>query len=207
MVNNMKKISIASLLILTNLSVTTISLEAHANDIWLQGRVVGVTDGDTITILELNNQQHEVRLSNVDSPETSCHARKPSYHDEKCIEFGQPFGKAAKKSLSKMIYGKVVQVKLQTTRQNKIQKTFNRPLGTVYFNQIDINFEQVRNGFAWHEASFGKKNQSAEDFLKYSEAHKYAKEHRYGLWKEDNPLPPWQYRKSKNAKYITVNNQ
>lgn len=190
----MKKILSANLIVITIFSVITISTEAQAGDVWLKGRVVGVTDGDTITVLDTNNERHEIRLSNIDSPETSCHSKKPSAYDDACIEYGQSFGKTAKKSLSKMVYAKMVQVKLQITGLHKIDKSFNREIGTVYVDGTDINFEQVKNGLAWHYTEYAKRNQSSEDFVKYEEAQKIASQQRSGLWLENNPTAPWNYR-------------
>jgi hypothetical protein len=57
------------------------------------GKVVGVTDGDTITVLTAQQQQHRVRLSGIDAPEKR-----------------QSFGERSKQSLSNLVYGKRVKV-------------------------------------------------------------------------------------------------
>lgn len=35
----------------------------------LHGRVVGVSDGDTVTVLDEYNKQNKIRLSGIDAPE------------------------------------------------------------------------------------------------------------------------------------------
>ena len=55
----------------------------------LQGRVVGVADSDTITLLDGSRQQHRIRLAGIDAPEK-----------------GQPFGQRSKQHLSELAFGK-----------------------------------------------------------------------------------------------------
>ena len=54
----------------------------------LTGRVVGVHDGDTITVLDADNTQYKIRLAGIDAP-----------------EHGQPYGANAKKALSDLVFG------------------------------------------------------------------------------------------------------
>ena len=59
----------------------------------LQGRVVGVSDGDTVTVLDTSNTQWKIRLMGIDAPEKK-----------------QAFGQKSKQSLSNMSYNKQVTV-------------------------------------------------------------------------------------------------
>jgi len=59
----------------------------------LQGRVVAIADGDTITLLDAQNQQHKIRLAGIDAPEKK-----------------QPFGNVAKQRMADMVFGKEVRV-------------------------------------------------------------------------------------------------
>ena len=63
----------------------------HAGTI--SGKVVSVADGDTITVLDADKQQHKIRLEGIDAPEKA-----------------QPYGKDSKKALSDLVFGKDVQV-------------------------------------------------------------------------------------------------
>lgn len=107
----------------------------------LLGRVVGVADGDTITILDASNTQYKIRLAGIDAPEKK-----------------QPFGQASKKSLSDLVYDKSVQVDWSKTDRYK------RIVGKVYVNDLDANLEQVKRGLAWHYSKY-KKEQPFEDRL------------------------------------------
>jgi endonuclease YncB( thermonuclease family) len=75
----------------------------------IEGRVVGVSDGDTITVLDSDKRQHKVRLSGIDAPEKS-----------------QPYGDASKKNLSRLVYLKDVRV------ESHKQDRYGRTLGKVW---------------------------------------------------------------------------
>ena len=93
----------------------------------VSGRVVGVSDGDTLTVLDPGNVQHKIRLKGLDAPEK-----------------GQPFGQAAKRRLSDLAFGQTVTVET-SGRPDK----YGREVGTVYANGRDVNAEMVSSGYAW----------------------------------------------------------
>ena len=164
---------------------------AHGQE--LLGRVVGVTDGDTLTVLDAHNVQHEIRLASIVSPETSCHQRPPSQYAEQCVESGQAFGKAAKHSLSDLVYGRDVMVVLQPG------ESYGRKIGTVWIGPIDTSLMQVARGYAWHYKQYAKRYQSAADLAQYSNAEQMARNQRLGLWAGAAPIAPWVYRLEKRA--------
>ena len=93
----------------------------------VSGRVVGVSDGDTLTVLDPGNVQHRIRLKGIDAPEK-----------------GQPYGQAAKKRLSDLAFGQSVTVET-SGRPDK----YGREVGTVYANGRDVNAEMVSSEYAW----------------------------------------------------------
>ncbi|WP_019897423.1 thermonuclease family protein [Methylotenera mobilis] len=137
----------------------------------LEGRVVGVTDGDTITLLDANNTQYKIRLAGIDAPEKK-----------------QPFGQASKKSLSDLAYGKAVQV--DWSKRDR----YERLVGKVMVNGLDANLEQIKRGLAWHYSKY-KKEQPLEDRITYLHAQEEAKANKLGLWLEPKPVAPWDWRK------------
>lgn len=141
---------------------------ALANE--LQGRVVGVSDGDTITILDAKNQQHKVRLAGIDAPEKS-----------------QAFGQASKKQLSDLVYGKAVDVEWQ-----KLDR-YGRIVGKVLHDGSDVCLEQIRKGMAWHYKKYAG-DQSTGDRQTYAAIEAEAREAQLGLWLYASPEPPWDYR-------------
>lgn len=141
----------------------------------IQGKVVSVADGDTITVLDQSKTQHKVRLAGIDAPEK-----------------GMPFGQKSKDNVSKMVAGK--QVTVETTKLDR----YKRSVGKVFVDGQDANLAQVEAGFAWHYKDY-QREQSKADRLAYAEAEQRAREARKGLWTERDPVPPWDWRKnSKN---------
>lgn len=139
----------------------------------LQGKVVGVTDGDTITILDSAHTQYKIRLAGIDAPEKK-----------------QPFGQVSKRSLSELVFNKSVLVDWSKYDRYK------RIVGKVWVNNLDANLEQVKRGLAWHYTKY-EKEQPIEDRLSYSQAEEVARKSREGLWVETNPIPPWDWRKAR----------
>jgi len=148
------------------------SIQASA-DI-LHGHVVGVTDGDTITLLDASKTQHKVRVAGIDAPEKK-----------------QPFGQRSKESLSTLAYDK--DLSIEWTKKDR----YGRIVGKLIDRQgRDLNLEQVRTGMAWHYKKYDKE-QSPEDRKLYAAAEDSARGKRVGLWSDANPEAPWDYRKAK----------
>ncbi len=139
----------------------------------LIGKVVGVADGDTITVLDDQQTQHKVRLMGIDSPEKA-----------------QPFGQNAKQSLSDLVFGRSVNVEWQ-----KLDR-YERIVGKVLVNGQDANLEQIRRGLAWHYKKY-EREQEPLDRATYSQAEIEARMGNRGLWSDPEPIPPWDWRKSK----------
>lgn len=96
---------------------------AHAEVI--VGRVVGVADGDTVTVLDANKQQHKIRLAGIDAPEKR-----------------QPFGQRSKESLSALVFAR--QVTVETDKKDR----YGREVGKVRVDGVDANLERLKRGFA-----------------------------------------------------------
>lgn len=131
------------------------------------GTVVGVHDGDSITVVTATRERIKVRLDGIDAP-----------------ELGQAHGQAAKASLSELVFGKEVRV-----RVNGADK-YRRTLGDVFLGENWINQTQVRNGFAWQYDQYNR------DF-RLGHAERLARQQRQGLWQDRRPKPPWEWRKAR----------
>ena len=130
----------------------------------LEGRVVGVHDGDTVTLLMEGNHQIKVRLAQIDAP-----------------ELDQAFGQQSKQSLSAMVFNKTIKVEKET-----IDK-YGRTVGTLFVYDLDANKEQIKRGMAW----VYRKYLHDQSLLSSEEAARQAK---LGLWADANPMAPWDYR-------------
>ncbi|WP_337287213.1 thermonuclease family protein [Candidatus Methylomirabilis sp.] len=139
-----------------------------------EGRVVGVSDGDTITVLMGGHKQIKVRLAEIDAPEKS-----------------QAFGQRSKQSLSDMIFGKSVRVE-----QRDVDR-YGRVVGRVFIGGTDVNAEQVRQGMAWVYRQYLRDTTLLT-------VEKEAREARRGLWSDPHPVPPWEYRHGDRGKSVGV---
>jgi endonuclease YncB( thermonuclease family) len=144
-----------------------VTAAVHAADI--TGRVVGVADGDTLTVLDNHKGLNKIRLHQIDAPEKK-----------------QDFGQRSKQSLSDLTYGKQVRVEVFDT------DNYGRTVGKVWVNGQDANLEQVKRGMAWVYVKY------ASDPA-YFEAERAAKSGRVGLWNQPNPTPPWVFRHPERA--------
>lgn len=154
------------------LLLATLALPLLAHSDTLQGHVVGITDGDTITLLDAANTQHKIRVAGIDAPEKK-----------------QPFGQRSKESLSALAFDK--DLTIEWSKKDR----YGRIVGKLIGKQgRDLNLEQVKLGMAWHYKQY-EKEQSQEDRRLYAAAEDVARGERIGLWSEPNPVPPWDYRK------------
>jgi len=137
----------------------------------LSGRVVGISDGDTFTLLTSEKQQVKIRLAEIDAPESS-----------------QPYGNKSKQALSGLIFGKDIRVVVQTTDR------YGRTVGRPYIGKLDVCEEMVRVGAAWvyrqyviDESLFDVEND--------------ARAARRGIWglSESEQVEPWNWRRGLNS--------
>lgn len=140
----------------------------------ITGKVVSIADGDTLTILDEARAQHKIRLAQIDAPETSHGKNKP----------GQPFGNDSKQSLAQLTFGKVVTASCGDTDR------YGRSVCGISVDGIDVNREQVQRGMAWVYRRY------AHDTTLYR-AEDDAKREKRGLWRLEDAVPPWEWRKRK----------
>lgn len=158
--------------ILAALFLIAVLLPVHVFAESYQGRVVGITDGDTFKLLVTGNRQIKVRLAEIDTPETA-----------------QPYGSKAKQELSSLIFGKSATVNVMDIDR------YGRTVGRVYADGVDVNAEMVRRGAAWVYRRYAK-DQSL--FRLETEA----KQEKRGLWSlpESERIPPWEWRHAGHRK-------
>jgi endonuclease YncB( thermonuclease family) len=142
---------------------------AHGRD--FDGRVIGIQDGDTVTVLDVAKQQRRIRIAGIDAPEKA-----------------QAFGASAKENLSRLAFGKRADV-----RCNKRDR-YGREVCIVYVDARDLGIEQVRSGHAWWFREYARE-QSPEDRKIYEAAETEARGARRGLWRDGTPTAPWDWRR------------
>lgn len=134
------------------------------------GRVVGVHDGDTITVLTQDNVQYKIRLANIDAP-----------------ELGQPFVQKAKQVLSDFVYNHPVYIKEHG------EDRYGRVIGTVLKGNDNVNRLMVRYGYAWAYRQYLNDNVILN-------LETYAQQQKVGIWKDANNISPAQWRRMQNQK-------
>ena len=136
-----------------------------------KGKVVGVSDGDTISVMR-DGRAVKVRLHGIDCPEKK-----------------QPFGTRAKRFTSEMAFGMEVEVRVQTTDR------YGRLVGEVILpDGLSLNKQLVYVGLAWWYRKYAPNDHT----LKALEAG--AREAKRGLWADKNPIPPWEWRKRERGR-------
>ena len=157
----MKKFILIFILFLSNF--------AHAKTI--EGLVVGVADGDTITVLDQQKNTYKIRLQGIDAPEKK-----------------QAFGEKSKQSLHDLVHRK--QVRIEYDKEDK----YGRIVGKVTVDDVDVCLQQLVLGMAWHYKKY-QNEQSVSDRALYSDTELKSKSLKLGLWTDDTPMPPWEFRK------------
>jgi endonuclease YncB( thermonuclease family)/methylphosphotriester-DNA--protein-cysteine methyltransferase len=142
----------------------------------IEGKVINVHDGDTVTVLDQDNKKFHIRLAGIDAPELK-----------------QEGGSISQQNLSRLVLGKQV-----TIYWSKIDK-YRRTVGTIMLDGRDVNIEQVKAGLAWHFKKY-EDEQPAEDRRTYAAAEQTARAAKLGLWQQEAPLAPGDWRSAVKTK-------
>jgi endonuclease YncB( thermonuclease family) len=148
----------------------------------LTGRVVRVVDGDIVDVLEDTGTQHEIRLSGIDAPER-----------------GQPFGRRSRERMAELVAGKDVEVGWYK------RDRWGRLIGQVWVatpecrtepcpKTLNAGLALITSGLAWHFKRYAHE-QTEEDRERYAFAEEEARARKAGLWRDPDPVPPWEWRR------------
>ena len=143
-----------------------LALACTVNAETITGQVVGVADGDTITVLDVDKVQHKIRLAGIDAPEKK-----------------QPFGNRSRQSLAAVCFQKPATV--STVNKDR----YDRTVGYVVCAGTDAQTHQVSTGMAWVYDRYSK---PSSPLYALQSAAKAA---RAGLWADKEPIPPWEWRR------------
>ncbi|MDR4483842.1 MAG: thermonuclease family protein [Nitrospirales bacterium] len=140
-----------------------------------QAKVIHIADGDTITVLNNSNRQIKIRLNGIDCPEKA-----------------QAYGNKAKEFTKGLAAGQIVTV------QGHDQDKYGRTIGDVILEDgRNLNQELVKAGYAWWYRKYAPGNMLLEKLEADAKAAKL------GLWKDSNPIPPWEFRHGRNQTTLT----
>ena len=140
--------------------------------------VIKVIDGDSFIITNENNEKVTVRLEGIDAP-----------------EFGQTFFAEAKEFVSDEVLGEQVFLEVKT------EDRYGRLVANIKYldkyesdtGVYDLSSELLYQGLAWHYKKYSE-NESLE------EIERNAKENQINIWSEENPTPPWEWRKDQKKR-------
>ena len=136
-------------------------------------KVIKIKDGDTVELLSPDHQNITVRLAEIDCPEKS-----------------QAFGQAAKQFTSELCFGKMV--KLFGNQHDRYGRTVAQ---IVLENGTNVNYEIVKNGYAWQYLAYSHN-------MELAGLEQHARENKLGLWQDANPTPPWNFRKGEQQQRV-----
>ena len=143
----------------------------HAALAW-PGLVVGISDGDTITVLRNDREQVKIRLYGIDCPEKR-----------------QAWGSRATQATGRLCAGKVVDIQeTDIDRYGRTVAIVTLPGGLTLQNEL------VRDGMAWAWPRYCK----LPICRAWSELEAKARESKAGLWRDAEPVPPWEWRRTRN---------
>jgi endonuclease YncB( thermonuclease family) len=138
------------------------------------GKVVGVADGDTVTVLAEGNNTVKVRLYGIDAPESR-----------------QDFGNKAKQTLASLVFGKVVDV------EPIDQDRYGRTVARIFVDGQDVCEALVRAGMAWVYRIYCREKPTCDNWLALEQEARLAG---VGLWAGPSPQAPWEWRRGGGVK-------
>ncbi len=140
----------------------------------ITGRVISVTDGDTLVIRE-DQTNHRIRLSSIDAPERGSGSNRP----------GQPYSNASRDFLAQQVAGKTLTlICFEADRYGR--HVCDVPVGEATVNQL-----LVAAGLAWAYRQGNDKFLRDKTLIQLQEQVKAEKK---GLWADPKPIEPWQWR-------------
>ena len=135
------------------------------------GEVVGITAGDTITVLHSKTLiDVKIGLYGIDTPEE-----------------GQAFSKRARQFTSKLVYGKIVEVKVMATDR------YGRTIAMIYADRTLLNEELIKAGLAWVSWKYCH-HPICESWKNFQLGARFDKR---GLWADPERMSPWEFRRKK----------
>lgn len=155
-------------------TAATLTAVAVAAQPWIiEGRVVAIADGDTITVLDPDKRQHKIRFDGIDAPEKR-----------------QPYGARSRQNLASLIFDRNVRAVCHK------RDRYGREVCKVLDDSHDVGLEQIRDGLAWWYRAYASE-QTLEDRERYELAEEEARAMKTGLWRDPHPVAPWEWRRKK----------
>jgi endonuclease YncB( thermonuclease family) len=163
--------------LVTALAPALLPLGAHAREhrAAIEGRAIDVHDGDSFVLRADDGRRLRIRVSGIDAPERA-----------------QPYADVSRRHLGELLRGR--RIRLEPVKQDAFDRTVARVL--VVDGEPpgrDAGLAQIEAGLAWHFTRYTP-DQSREDVRRYASAERDARDRGVGLWRDDSPEAPWDFR-------------
>jgi len=155
-----------------------LGLAAAASAATLQAKVIEVQSGNTLVVTNINRPV-SVRLKAIVPPEV-----------------GQPFNDVARDHLKALVLDKTVTVEYTHFADNYLE-------ARVFFNNIDIGSQMLRDGVAWYDHALDYELKPADRDL-YGQCEAAARAEKRGLWQDTAALAPWEYRRLRTERLSRI---
>lgn len=149
----------------------------------LEGLVVGVSEGDRLTVNSYGNEI-PVRLYGVAAPQTAKIDKFTGWNKP-----GQPYAEDAFRALSLKVLHQRVKVEVRSTIVSPTEP-HQIAVAVIFLDGRNINLEMVSDGWAWAY----KRLLNKVDYHRYSGTERLARARKNGLWMQENPQPPWDFK-------------
>lgn len=167
-----RQVAILQLLILVCL-LAFLQTTGHTASLTVHGRILWVSDGDTVALLDANHTLHKIRLAGIDAPETA-----------------MPYGRQATLHLMSLVLDKNV------TAVGYKRDRYGRIVATLMLGAQDVNLAMIQTGLAWHYKRYANEQPTAQSQT-YAQAEERARAKNLALWRDADPSAPWDWRKSR----------
>ncbi len=138
---------------------------------WWVGRVLSVTDGDTLKVEDAAGRKVSIRLEGLDAP-----------------ELRQCGGPDARRALAEWVGSSYVVIEPRKTDR------YGRAVARLHRSSGEVGLQLVTAGHAWHYQTYARE-QTQANRAAYAQAEQLARASRAGLWACEAPVPPWTFRR------------
>lgn len=148
---------------------------ADARAVW-NGRAGRVFDGDSLVVVTDAGRRVEVRIEGIDAPER-----------------GQPFSRRSRSELMRLLRGQALRI------EPRKRDRYGRTVAVIRVGERDAGEEMIARGYAWHYRAYADEQHPPRSRA-YARAEELARSARRGIWRDDDPVAPWQWRRERRER-------
>lgn len=139
-----------------------------------EGRLLRIHDGDSFVVALADGSQRTIRLAGIDAPERD-----------------QPWADASRAHLESILSGRALRIEVR--KRDRYGRLIADVLIGTGARAIDVALAQLEAGLAWHFRRY-ESEQPPRQRARYARAERDARAARIGLWQDDEPIAPDDFR-------------